>query len=214
MRTTYPLLAVSWSFSPKRWIDIILSCLGLIILSPLVILLAAVIRIDSHGPTFFRQLRIGKGGRKFWMLKFRTMYDCSEGQLAGALLTDPAIRLTFTDRQKLIGDPRITRFGSLLRKTSLDELPQLWNVLVGEMSLVGPRPFLPEQRAYYGQQYSSYILFQPGITGLWQVSGRNELSFKNRVELDKFYFEHWSIGLDGVIMARSIGAVLTGRGAY
>jgi lipopolysaccharide/colanic/teichoic acid biosynthesis glycosyltransferase len=214
MRTAYPVLAVSWSLTLKRWADIIFAALGLVILSPLFLLLAICIRIDSSGPTFFRQLRIGKSEQKFWMLKFRTMFDCSEEQLAGFLTTDPSIRLTYAERQKLIADPRVTRFGLLLRRTSLDELPQLWNVLVGEMSLVGPRPFMPDQRVYYGSLYSQYILFQPGITGLWQVSGRNELSFKDRVELDEFYFEHWSIGMDAIILARSIRAVLTGRGAY
>jgi lipopolysaccharide/colanic/teichoic acid biosynthesis glycosyltransferase len=214
MRTAFPVLEYFPSLTLKRCMDILIASCGLVLLSPLFLILAIGIRINSSGPTFFRQLRIGKGGQKFWMFKFRTMQDCSEEQLAGFLTTDPSIRLTYLERQKLVDDPRITRFGQLLRKTSLDEIPQLWNVLIGDMSLVGPRPFLPEQRGFYGSLYSQYILFQPGITGLWQVSGRNKLSFKDRVELDRYYFEHWSIGLDAVILARSLKAVLTGEGAY
>ena len=214
MRTAFPVLEYFPSLTLKRCMDILIASCGLVLLSPLFVILAIGIRINSSGPTFFRQLRIGKGGQKFWMFKFRTMQDCSEEQLAGFLTTDPSIRLTYLERQKLVDDPRITRFGQLLRKTSLDEIPQLWNVLMGDMSLVGPRPFLPEQRGFYGSLYSQYILFQPGITGLWQVSGRNEVDFQRWMDLDLEYIDNWSVLLDLKILVKTFGVVVKMTNAF
>ena len=205
---------LAWAFMLKRWSDIALSLAGLILLAPLFIIIAVLIQIDSPGGSFFRQARIGRAGRKFQIIKFRTMHTGSAEQLAETLRSDPVLRLTFEQHQKLIADPRLTGLGRLLRKTSLDELPQLWNVLIGEMSLVGPRPFLPEQLPFYGPLYQDYIRFRPGLTGLWQVSGRNGLSFRERVQLDADYLRNWSLGLDIRILLRTIGVVLTGNGAY
>jgi lipopolysaccharide/colanic/teichoic acid biosynthesis glycosyltransferase len=198
----------------KRILDCLGAGAGLVFLTPVLLLIAVGIRIDTPGSILFRQVRIGKGGRSFQMLKFRSMYAGVPEMIAEELGQDPQERLSYQQHQKLQNDPRRTRCGRFLRKTSLDELPQLWNVLSGEMSLVGPRPFLPEQREFYGPSYSLYIQFRPGITGLWQVSGRNQLSFQERVELDAVYFENWSLWLDLKILLRTIWIVLSRRGAY
>ena len=214
MRTTAQPLYAAWGFAAKRVMDLGISLVSLLLAAPLMLVLAIAIRLDSRGPVFFRQARIGRNGSIFWMLKFRTMQHTA-GVLLEELLNDnPSMRLTYEQHQKLIADPRITRLGQLLRRTSLDELPQLWNVLMGEMSLVGPRPFLASQRSAYGSLYVRYIRFQPGITGLWQVSGRNTLSFRERVNLDRDYFDHWSLSLDFQILLWTVWAVLRGTGAY
>jgi lipopolysaccharide/colanic/teichoic acid biosynthesis glycosyltransferase len=194
--------------------DLGISLASLLLAAPLMVVLAIAIRLDSPGPVFFRQERIGRNGSTFWMLKFRTMRHAPGVQLEKLLSGNPALRLTYEQNQKLIADPRITRLGRLLRRTSLDELPQLWNVLMGEMSLVGPRPFLASQLSDYGSLYVRYIRFQPGITGLWQVSGRNTLSFRERVDLDQGYFDRWSLSLDIQILFWTVWAVLRGTGAY
>ncbi len=188
--------------------------MGLIILSPLLLLVAAVIRLDSRGPALFRQIRVGRGGRDFEMLKFRTMQLGAEEELEEVIREAPDHLVTAQQYQKILQDPRLTRLGSYLRRSSIDELPQLWNVLKGEMSLVGPRPFLPHQREYYGEIYSDYILARPGMTGLWQVSGRSRLSFTERVELDARYLHNWSLWLDLRILARTVWVVVHGEGAY
>ncbi len=198
----------------KRWMDLIVSMVGLLILSPLFLLLAALIYLESRGPALFSQARVGRHGRQFQMLKFRTMYMGSELVLDLHLENNPLNRLSYDHYQKLVNDPRLTPLGRFLRRSSLDELPQLWNVLRGEMSLVGPRPFLPEQVEFYGSTYQRYILFRPGMTGLWQVSGRNRLSFEERVRLDEVYLCSWSLRLDLWILWRTVAAVLRQEGAY
>jgi exopolysaccharide production protein ExoY len=198
----------------KRWMDLLGALAGLLILSPLFILIAVLIYLESRGPALFRQIRIGQGGLPFQMLKFRTMYVGSEWDLDLHLENNPQHRLSFDHFQKLVNDPRLTPLGRFLRRSSLDELPQLWNVLLGEMSLVGPRPFLPEQLEFYGPAYESYILARPGMTGLWQVSGRNRLSFAERVRLDESYISTWSLGLDIWILWKTAAAVLRREGAY
>jgi lipopolysaccharide/colanic/teichoic acid biosynthesis glycosyltransferase len=148
------------------------------------------------------------------MLKFRTMQLGVENALEEGVQQSPDNSITTEQFQKLLDDPRLTRVGRTLRRSSIDELPQLWNVLLGDMSLVGPRPFLPEQQGYYGASYSDYILVRPGMTGLWQVSGRSRLSFTDRVQLDAYYLRNWSLWLDFRILARTLWVVVRGEGAY
>lgn len=194
----------------KRAVDILISLLGIILLSPLFLIVAIIIKLDSRGNAIFRQIRIGKDGRPFVFYKFRTMKHGAE-KLKDHLqhLSDikgPAF--------KIKKDPRITRVGRFLRKSSIDELPQLFNVLKGDMTLVGPRPPLPEEVKKYGRREKRRLKVKPGLTGLWQVSGRNDISFLEWMELDLYYIEHRSIVLDLKILIRTIPAVLSGKGAY
>jgi lipopolysaccharide/colanic/teichoic acid biosynthesis glycosyltransferase len=198
----------------KRCMDLLLSLAGLLFLTPLFFLLATLIHLESHGPAIFYQARIGRGGRQFQMLKFRTMYMGSGWDFIQHLENNSIQKVSYDRFQKLVNDPRLTPLGRFLRRFSLDELPQLWNVLRGEMSLVGPRPFLPEQLDFYGPTYAKYVLARPGMTGLWQVSGRNLLSFAERVRLDEIYLYSWSLKLDICILWRTVGVVLHQDGAY
>jgi Undecaprenyl-phosphate galactose phosphotransferase WbaP len=203
-----------WAQVNKRAMDIVLSTLGIVVCAPLFLLLAVAVRLDSAGPVFFRQRRVGKDARLFGMLKFRTMVKDAEQELAEVLDSDPAKKLEWERFQKLRDDPRITRVGKLLRRYSLDELPQVWNVFRGEMSLVGPRPYFPEQEAAYGHGYENYVRVRPGITGLWQVSGRAGSPFADRIVLDETYVRTWSIWVDVYILAMTPAAVLSRNGAY
>ncbi len=198
----------------KRWIDVLGAAAGLLLLSPLFLLIALLIQLETPGKAFYRQKRVGMGGRCFWLLKFRTMHDNTEQELEKLLKGNSQAGLEYISYQKLPDDPRQTRIGRFLRRTSLDELPQLWNVLRGEMSLVGPRPFLPEQLSLYGSAYKHYIQLVPGMTGLWQVSGRNRLTFAERVFLDEVYAREWSVWLDLHILLLTPWAVLSLKGAY
>jgi exopolysaccharide biosynthesis polyprenyl glycosylphosphotransferase len=184
---------------------------SLVLLAPLFFVLAIAVRIDSHGPAFFRQERVGRAGKTFTMLKFRSMSTDAEERLddikAANVHGDGPLL-------KVVDDPRITRVGRFLRKTSLDELPQLVNVLFGQMSLVGPRPPLPREVAQYENHVQRRLLVKPGLTGLWQVSGRADLSWEDSVRLDLYYVENWSFLLDIAIMVRTVRAVLASRGAY
>lgn len=194
----------------KRVIDILGALCGLVLGLPLFILIALAIRLDSPGPIIFRQTRVGLGGKLFEMYKFRSMHVGAEEQ------QDLLQELNEADGPlfKIRNDPRLTRVGQFLRRTSLDELPQLWNVLRGEMSLVGPRPPLPKEVAQYHEWHKKRLEVRPGITGLWQVSGRSLLSFDEMVLLDIHYIENWSLWLDINIMLRTIPQVLLGRGAF
>ncbi len=187
-----------WAQLEKRTIDLLGSILGLLFLAPFLGLTALLIQIDSPGGTFYRQPRLGRNGKVFNLLKFRTMYQNADQILAEKLARDPFINHEWDSYQKLRKDPRVTRMGQLLRKFSLDELPQLWNVLVGEMSLVGPRPMMTNQSELYGDSYKEYTQVAPGITGLWQVSGRNRTTFARRAELDTEYIQRWSVWLDDI----------------
>jgi exopolysaccharide biosynthesis polyprenyl glycosylphosphotransferase len=194
----------------KELVDRTLALAFLLLVGPLCLLIALAIKLDSRGPVLFRQTRVGRGGREFSLLKFRTM-------VAGA----HAMRHILADHNetdgllfKIRNDPRVTRVGRWLRKWSLDEIPQLVNVLLGHMSLVGPRPPLPEEVAQYDGDVARRLLVKPGITGLWQVSGRSDLSWLDGIRLDLFYVENWSLTSDLVILWKTVGAVLRGRGAY
>lgn len=197
----------------KRVIDFVVSVLGLLLLGPFLLLVALAIRLDTPGPILYRQPRLGRGGRVFEMLKFRTMQADADTLLKENLLKDPALRAEYAEYQKFKHDPRITRIGRLIRRLSIDELPQLWNVFCGSMSLVGPRPLMLNQDELYTGIMAEYILVAPGMTGLWQISGRNLTSFQQRIEFDRQYFQSWSLWLDITILARTIGAVLRGEGA-
>lgn len=198
----------------KRALDLVGAIFGLLLFSPILILTAVIIRIDSPGPIFFRGSRIGRGGHAFSMMKFRTMRMEADTSKEEAGQKVPSRRVTDQQFQKIIHDPRLTRVGRFLRRSSIDELPQLWNVLAGDMSLVGPRPFIPYEQEYYGESYNRYIRVRPGMTGLWQVSGRSQLSFAERVQLDDYYFENWSLKLDFRVLARTFWVVIKGEGAF
>ena len=181
---------------------------------PFLGLIALVIKLDSPGSVFYHQRRIGRNGNAFDLIKFRTMHLNADQILADKLAGDPASRHEWDRYQKLRRDPRITRAGRLLRKFSLDELPQLWNVFKGEMSLVGPRPMMEDQRELYGESFKEYIRIAPGMTGLWQVSGRNDTSFVRRAELDSEYNQRWSVWLDIFILFKTIKIVIWQQGVY
>lgn len=198
----------------KRTMDIVLAFTGGLLILPFCLLIALAIRLESHGSVFFRHERIGRNGQIIKILKFRTMVSNAKEVLDKYLKDNPCLRQEWETDQKLRHDPRITRIGAFLRKTSLDELPQLWNVLYGEMSLVGPRPIVEAEIPRYGPAFSTYIRVRPGITGLWQVSGRNDVSYSTRVRIDKFYINNWSIWLDLLILAKTLPVVIKGKGAY
>jgi exopolysaccharide biosynthesis polyprenyl glycosylphosphotransferase len=194
----------------KRAFDLTVAGLGTLLLSPIFLAIAAAIKITTPGPVFFRQRRVGHRGRPFTILKFRTMQVGAE-QLIDELRERHGVEnLMF----KLKDDPRVTAVGRFLRKLSMDELPQLINVVKGDMSLVGPRPPLPEEVTRYADWQFDRLEVPPGITGLWQVSGRSELSFDDCVRLDLFYIENWSIAYDLYIVAKTLPALISSRGAY
>lgn len=199
-------------FAIKRAMDVVLSLIALALLAPLMLLIAVAIKLDSPGPVLFKQVRAGLGGRPFAMFKFRTMV-CGADEMKQQLqhLNSSGDPRLF----KIPRDPRVTRVGKLLRRTSLDELPQLFNVLRGEMSLVGPRPFFPEDLALYEPHHFERLSVLPGITGLWQVSGRSDVTdFEEVVRLDWQYIRNWSLWLDLWILLRTIPAAFGRRGAY
>lgn len=194
----------------KRTIDVLASALGLIVLAIPLLLMAAAIKRDSPGPVFFKQRRAGVDGSTFVCWKFRTMHVDADAQRE-------ALREQAEDSGaifKMTQDPRITRVGRFLRRFSLDELPQLFNVLVGDMSLVGPRPHPLDDVERYDDIATRRLLAKPGMTGLWQVSGRSDLTWAQAVTLDLYYIENWSMSLDMIIFLRTVKAVLTGQGAY
>jgi Undecaprenyl-phosphate galactose phosphotransferase WbaP len=177
-------------------------------------LIAFFIKLDSSGPTLYRQERIGRNGKRFQALKFRTMIVDAEAELAVCFARDENLRLEWELNHKLKNDPRLTRVGAFLRKTSLDELPQLWNVLAGDMSLVGPRPIVAAEMEKYGRVFEDYARVRPGLTGLWQVSGRNDTDYERRIRLDRYYVRNWSVWFDIWILAKTVPVVLLGKGAY
>ncbi|MBU6406829.1 MAG: sugar transferase [Alphaproteobacteria bacterium] len=197
----------------KRGIDIVSSLAGLVFLAPLYLTIAIAIMIFDPGPVLFGHERVGRQGRTFKCWKFRSMVLDSKQRLQSLLASDPAAAQEWAATQKLSNDPRITPLGRFLRKTSLDELPQFWNVLCGDMSLVGPRPITREELDRYGRDRRYYLVVRPGISGLWQISGRSQSSYEERVALDRRYVETWSFWRDLKIVAMTIPAVLMSRGA-
>ena len=197
----------------KRVIDLVFSALGLVALSPLFALLVILIKFDSRGPALYFQERIGRHGKRFRLWKFRTMAADADKVLERYLADNPTLRAEWEAGQKLAEDPRITRVGAFLRRWSIDELPQLVNVLLGEMSLVGPRPIVESEIERYDGRFELYAKVVPGLTGLWQVSGRSALPYEKRIELDVYYIRNWSIWFDLYILTRTPGAVFRCSGA-
>ncbi len=198
----------------KRGVDLALVCLCLPVLLLMIASIAIVIRLTSPGPIFFSHRRIRRHGRFFSMWKFRTMCVNSAEVLENYLAANPAARAEWRKDHKLKNDPRVTRVGEFLRRTSLDELPQIWNVITGSMSLVGPRPIVAAEVEKYGAYFTDYCLVKPGVTGLWQVSGRSRVSYPERVQLDRQYAHHWSLTGDIRILCRTLSSVANQDGAY
>jgi lipopolysaccharide/colanic/teichoic acid biosynthesis glycosyltransferase len=194
----------------KALLDYILTIPGLFLISPLLIMLAILVKLDTPGPVIHRRRVLGRNGRVFYAFKFRTMYVNGDEILAA----HPRLRAELNKNYKLKCDPRVTPVGRFLRKYSLDELPQLFNVLAQDMSLVGPRIIAPEEIVKYGQWGDLLLTAMPGLTGLWQVSGRSNTSYDERIALDMHYISHWSVWLDIKILFRTIPVVLKGDGAY
>ncbi len=197
----------------KRSFDLVGGLLLLLALFPVMFAIALLVKRDG-GPILFRHKRIGANGKSFCCLKFRTMCADAEERLQKLLAEDPEARAEWERDFKLKDDPRVTPLGNFMRQTSLDELPQLFNVIKGEMSLVGPRPIVTAEAARYGAAFRDYLGCRPGLTGLWQVSGRNDIDYDSRVRLDSNYARQWSLGRDVSILVRTIGVVLGRTGAY
>lgn len=199
---------------PCRWVkeavERTCAVLGLLVLLPVLVVLGVLVRLDSSGPAIYSQVRVGRDGRLFTMYKLRSMSSAAHDERMQLVACNESDGVLFKIRQ----DPRVTRTGRWLRRTSLDELPQLWNVVRGEMSLVGPRPALPDEVERYGVDPRRRLVVKPGITGLWQVSGRSDLSWAESVRLDVRYVDNWSLGLDLAILVRTVRAVVSHRGAY
>lgn len=203
-----------WNELLKRFFDFWVALASLVVALPFMLIIAFVIKLDSKGSILYKQTRLGRFGRQFTTYKFRTMRPDAETYLANYLEQNEAARLEWESTRKLKNDPRITRVGKLLRRSSLDELPQLLNIFKGDMSFVGPRPITKEELGLYGGNAHLYTQVTPGLTGLMQVSGRSTLSYKKRVELDSYYARNWSVWLDIVILAKTVVAVARGKGAY
>jgi Undecaprenyl-phosphate galactose phosphotransferase WbaP len=195
-------------------IDLSLCLLFSPVLLVLMAAIAALVALESGFPILYSQKRLGRMGREFHIWKFRTMVHNASQILERTLASDPELRADWLANHKLRRDPRITKIGRILRRTSLDELPQIWNVLRGEMSLVGPRPIVGAEIARYKEAYSRYIKTTPGVTGLWQVSGRSRTTYAERVAFDSFYVRNWSVWLDIYLLARTVSVIFTGDGAY
>ncbi|WP_278912194.1 undecaprenyl-phosphate galactose phosphotransferase WbaP [Deinococcus wulumuqiensis] len=198
----------------KRMLDLLLSVVGLTLIFPILLIIALLIRLDSEGPAIYRAERLGRDGKAFPCYKFRSMYQNAEQRLVELLATDSDRRAEYEKYHKLRDDPRVTRVGAFLRKTSLDELPQLLNVVLGQMSLIGPRPYLPRERPKMGEAAQEILLVSPGMTGYWQVNERNESTFERRLDMDRFYIANWSTWLDAIILIQTVRVVLMGKGAY
>lgn len=200
----------------KRLFDILFSLSVLILFSPVYLLLALLIALASPGPVFYRQERVGKNRQPFGCLKFRTMVQNADEMLLELMTESPHLRQEFEDNFKLKQDPRITWIGRFLRLTSLDEFPQFWNVLKGDMSVVGPRPLVEEELPKYGRHIDKVLTIRPGITGLWQVSGRNDIPYPRRVQMDVYYVNFRNFWMDLWLIFKTLGVVIfpKNNGAY
>lgn len=200
----------------KRLFDIVFSLFVLTFFSPIYLLLALLISISSPGPIFYVQERVGKNFKRFGCMKFRTMVHNADEVLESLMANSPQLRAEFEDNFKLRDDPRVTWIGKFLRLTSLDEFPQFWNVLMGDMSVVGPRPLVPEEIYKYGHRMEKILTIRPGITGLWQVSGRNDIPYPLRVQMDVYYVNARNWLMDIWVIIKTVGVVVFPRnnGAY
>jgi exopolysaccharide production protein ExoY len=198
----------------KRGIDIALSGLAIVMLAPLLIGLAFLVQASSPGPVLYGHNRVGFGGKTFKCWKFRSMVTNGDDVLARHLNKNALAQTEWNETQKLREDPRVTPLGRILRKLSLDELPQLFNIFLGDMSIVGPRPIVADEVRRYGPSLGHYLRTRPGLTGLWQISGRSDVGYRQRVLLDRFYVQNWSLTKDIGIILRTVPAVLRSRGSY
>jgi Undecaprenyl-phosphate galactose phosphotransferase WbaP len=196
----------------KRVFDMILTLLLLLVTWPIFLILALLVRFDSKGPILYAQKRLGQNGELFDSYKFRTMFENAEAKLQDVLSADPEAYREYEKYHKLANDPRVTRAGKFLRRYSLDELPQFINVLKGDMNLIGPRSYLPRELPHMGAYAKVILKVKPGITGWWQVMGRNATSFKERLQLDEYYISNWSIWLDIYIMIKTAWVLIRGEG--
>jgi len=206
-------LGISRTTALKRVVDLLGALVLAIVFAPLMLLIVLLMR-RSAGSVIYKHRRVGRDGKMFECLKFRTMVHNADEVLNELLEHDPVLRAEWVRDHKLRNDPRVTRIGQFLRRTSLDELPQIWNVVRGEMSLVGPRPVVREELLRYGRNVGAYLAAKPGITGLWQVTGRNDTDYRRRVVLDAYYVANHNLLLDSYILFKTVGVVLKGNGAY
>jgi len=198
----------------KRLMDICIVILGGIIILPILLIIGLIIKIDSPGSILYKHERLGINGKRFYAYKFRTMVTDADTKLHNLLETDPKLKKEWEEKQKLLKDPRITAIGKFLRRTSIDEFPQLINIIRGEMSFVGPRPIVDGEIEKYGEDYNRVFSVKPGLTGLWQVSGRSDSNYLDRVAYDIYYQQSWSVWLDLWIIFKTFGVVIIGKGAY
>jgi len=211
--TTHRLKMI-WNLVMKRALDIFIVCIGGLILLPFLLLIALIVKVSSPGPALYGHRRMGLGGKQFKALKFRTMVVDADKKLKELLDSDPELRKEWESNFKLKNDPRVTKIGKFLRRTSFDEFPQLINILKGEMSLVGPRPIIEAEMEKYGENYERIFSVKPGLTGLWQISGRSNTDYLERIAYDTYYLQSWSVWLDLWILYRTPGQIIKGRGAY
>ena len=198
----------------KRVFDLVLTIIGGVIISPILLIITVAVCISNRGGIIFSHKRVGMYGKSFYCYKFQTMVKDADKVLEKYLAENPAARREWEETFKLTNDPRVTKLGNFLRRTSLDELPQLWNVILGDMSLVGPRPIIEEEVPRYGKNIREYYMVLPGITGMWQVSGRSDTTYPERVAMDTWYVRNWSVWIDIMYLFKTVKAVLTSRGAY
>jgi exopolysaccharide production protein ExoY len=198
----------------KRAFDVVGAASGIVLLAPLFLMLAMLVKFSDGGRVFYGHRRIGRNGNVFYCLKFRTMVENGDEVLAAHFARNPESREEWLATRKLQNDPRVTRVGAVLRKLSLDELPQMFNILRGDMSIVGPRPVVKDELELYGPAADYYLKSRPGLTGLWQVSGRNDVSYGTRIAFDRHYVENWSFIFDLKIIAKTVPAVFSSRGSY
>ncbi len=198
----------------KRIFDLVCTICGGLLILPIIAMIALLVAIDNRGNVIFAHRRIGKDGKEFPCYKFQSMVPNAQEILQDYLAKNPEARKEWDESFKLTNDPRVTKLGSFLRKTSLDELPQLWNVIKGDMSLVGPRPIVKKEIERYGEYFREYAMVLPGITGMWQASGRSDTTYEERVSMDTWYVRNWSVWLDIMYLAKTFTAVIFGKGAY
>ena len=207
-------LKMGWNLGIKRFLDLLLVISGGLVILPFLLVVALLVKISSPGPVLYKQKRIGINGRHFYVYKFRSMVTDAEQRLKKIIESDPAAQKEWEASFKLQNDPRITKIGSFLRRSSIDEFPQLINILKGEMSLIGPRPIVDAEVEKYGEDFERIFSVKPGLTGLWQVSGRSNTNYTERVAFDTYYLQNWSVWLDLWVLFKTFGAVIRGRGAY
>jgi Undecaprenyl-phosphate galactose phosphotransferase WbaP len=207
-------LNMFWNLWIKRFMDISIVIIGSIVISPLLLWIMILIKISSPGPVLYSQKRAGQNGKHFKAYKFRSMVIDADKKLKDLLGSDSSAKEEWENSHKLKKDPRITKIGKFLRKTSLDEIPQFINILKGDMSLIGPRPIVDGEIKKYGEDFQRIFSVKPGLTGLWQVSGRSDTDYSDRVSFDTYYLQSWSVWLDLWIIYKTIGVVLKGKGAY